>query len=142
MEWVVYEQMPRRIFMLAPLVFVLCLVLTLILVVTIKIHCHRLGPGNGPKNLDSIVVNTVLAVLAAFGIFVDYYKSGWVLFGKFWNFKKLFFLSIYKYFLGVLRILLQNIYSEFRLSTRTQIWTFYLKWCILNCIFWDEWSVT
>ena len=76
MEWVVFEMIPRQKFMLAPLVYFLCLVLTLILVVTIKIYCHRLGPGNGPKNLDSIVVNTVLAVLAAFGMFVDYYKSG------------------------------------------------------------------
>ena len=67
---------PKQKFMMAPLVYFLCLVMTLILVVTIKIHCHRLEPGNGPKNLDSIVVNTVLAVLAAFGMFIDYYKSG------------------------------------------------------------------
>ena len=58
---------------MAALVNMLCIVLTPILVVTIKIHCHRLGPGNGPKNLDSIVLNTILAFLGAFGFVVGIY---------------------------------------------------------------------
>ena len=63
---------------MAPLVYILCIVLTPILVVTIKIHCRQLGPGPGnePKNLDSIMLNTILAVLGAFGMVVGYYVSG------------------------------------------------------------------
>ena len=76
MEWVVFEKAVQQRFFLAPLVYFLCLVLTLILVVTIKIHCHQLGPVSRSKNLDSLVLNVVLAILAAFGLFVDYYTAG------------------------------------------------------------------
>ena len=77
LEWEVFERIERQgFFRMAAMVNMLCIVLTPILVVTIKIHCHRLGPGNGPKNLDSIVLNTILAVLGAFGMVVGYYVSG------------------------------------------------------------------
>ena len=77
LEWEVFEKIERQgFFRMAALVNILCLVLTPILVVTIKIYCHQLGPGNGPKNLDSIVLNTILAVLMAFGTVVGYYVSG------------------------------------------------------------------
>ena len=77
LEWEVFERIERQAFFrMAALVHILCIVLTPILVVTIKIHCRLLGPGNGPKNLDSIVLNTILAVLGAFGMVVGYYVSG------------------------------------------------------------------
>ena len=79
LEWEVFERIERQgFFRMAPLVYILCVVLTPILVVTIKIHCHytAIDPGNGPKNLDSIMLNTILAVLGAFGMVVGYYVTG------------------------------------------------------------------
>ena len=75
LKWEILNAAKIRLFPLAAVDCVVCIVLVLVLTVIINIKYYKYKR-SGPKNLDSMVVNSIIAVLAAYSIFADYYLAG------------------------------------------------------------------
>ena len=79
LEWKTLLETKHKVFPHAVPVLLICACLVLILALAIKIKCYQLANmlnDGGPKNLDSMAMNCVFAVLVVYSGFADYYLAG------------------------------------------------------------------
>ena len=77
LEWEILWKVKEKSNPLAAGSFLLCAILVLILVGTIKIKYYQLNmfEDYGPKNLDSVLLNCVIAIISIYSGIADYYLS-------------------------------------------------------------------